>query len=368
MALDEGISRLIGRIYEGAQEDAVWNRAVDEIVERLEGHFVMVATLDTRHRQFSSTAYHGHIDGRFLDGIAEYETELFRIDPTIDFSTAFPHARHVDTRAIFGAEHRDHPYMRWNRDRLGSDSWHLSYSPPVDDLVFGMSLHPGSGKGGLSDQQQRLARILFEHMDNAKRLALRPPDLEGRGQAALMLDRSGRIAAVSEDAERYLALRDGLAILNRRLVTASRDATARLDRLTRAAAGLLENGGFGGMAAVPRPSGKRAWILSVTPLSASGGPFAAFRPAVLVRIVDPDADVDASAAGRWKALHGLTDAEARLAQALLNGNGTLRAVADELGVAYATARVQLASIFDKTEVSSQVQLVRLLLRTADAFR
>jgi len=78
----------------------------------------------------------------------------------------------------------------------------------------------------------------------------------------------------------------------------------------------------------------------------------------VLRILDPEERLPADP--RWAAMFGLTPAETRLAQALLNDDRGLRATAATLGIAYATARVQLASIFDKTRVRTQAQLLRLL--------
>ncbi len=61
-------------------------------------------------------------------------------------------------------------------------------------------------------------------------------------------------------------------------------------------------------------------------------------------------------------MFGLTRAEARLAMALISGEDSLRATADVLGIAYPTARAQLATLFEKTGVRSQAQLIRLLTR------
>lgn len=59
--------------------------------------------------------------------------------------------------------------------------------------------------------------------------------------------------------------------------------------------------------------------------------------------------------------YGLTKSEARLAEALPEG-GTLLEVAGRLGVSYETARTQLRSVFVKTGVNRQSELVALIVR------
>ncbi|MGJ3629601.1 helix-turn-helix transcriptional regulator [Sphingomonas sp. MMS24-JH45] len=78
----------------------------------------------------------------------------------------------------------------------------------------------------------------------------------------------------------------------------------------------------------------------------------------LLRIVDPEQHRAANPS--WAGLFGLTPAEIRLAVTLLNDDRSLRDAAASLGIAYGTARAQLASIFDKTQVRTQSHLLRLL--------
>jgi DNA-binding CsgD family transcriptional regulator len=56
----------------------------------------------------------------------------------------------------------------------------------------------------------------------------------------------------------------------------------------------------------------------------------------------------------------MTSSEARLAARLAAGD-ELKTAAGELGIAYSTARTQLAAIFRKTETRRQGELVKVLL-------
>lgn len=80
----------------------------------------------------------------------------------------------------------------------------------------------------------------------------------------------------------------------------------------------------------------------------------------LLFIIDPDADTLVEDATVASAL-GCSPAEAALALSLLKGDD-LRAHAERNGIAYNTARVQLQSLFTKTGLNSQVELVGYLNR------
>ena len=59
-------------------------------------------------------------------------------------------------------------------------------------------------------------------------------------------------------------------------------------------------------------------------------------------------------------LHGLTAAESRLVQCLLQGK-RLKDAAEELAITANTAKTHLKRIFRKTETNSQSELIRLIL-------
>ena len=88
------------------------------------------------------------------------------------------------------------------------------------------------------------------------------------------------------------------------------------------------------------------------------------RPAVCVVITDPDRSTPFLKM-RLQSVYGLTEAEARLAALLADGE-RLRPAAAKLGITYGTCRARLADIFEKTQTRSQPELVALLLKTLAA--
>jgi DNA-binding CsgD family transcriptional regulator len=82
---------------------------------------------------------------------------------------------------------------------------------------------------------------------------------------------------------------------------------------------------------------------------------------LLLFVIDPKDQPIAHEEIVVKAL-GCTPSEAKLAQSLMVGID-LHAHAKKEGIAYNTGRRHLQSLFDKTETSSQVELVRRLIQT-----
>ena len=69
--------------------------------------------------------------------------------------------------------------------------------------------------------------------------------------------------------------------------------------------------------------------------------------------------------GELHDLFGLTAAEIRLAAAVFEGL-SLPEAAEKFGISINTARFQLARIFDKTGVSRQAELVKLMMQLASS--
>lgn len=83
------------------------------------------------------------------------------------------------------------------------------------------------------------------------------------------------------------------------------------------------------------------------------------RPSAILMITDPKRRLRQRMV-ELTHLYGLTRAEIELALAVVE-TGSRKAAADARGVSDATARAQLTSIFDKTGVRRQTELVRLLM-------
>jgi DNA-binding CsgD family transcriptional regulator len=90
------------------------------------------------------------------------------------------------------------------------------------------------------------------------------------------------------------------------------------------------------------------------------------RPAVVLFISDPDQDLEVPA-DLLRRCYGLTPAEGRLTMVILEGH-SLTVAADSCGVTHNTAKSQLKSVFLKTQVNRQGELIRLLLNTASVAR
>lgn len=360
MSLDERVSRVIGSLYEGAHDETMWNEAIEDLVLVAGARWALVSVVDLKDRRFDRAHWLGATaSSGFAKGVEEFSANPFRVDPSLQWATRHPNAGFCDSRDAVPGDYLADDYIRWNKARFGTTHWLVGYTPPAHDFIFGLSLHPHDGP--LDARQDRLFRMVYGHAERAMEMHLRAPWATTACEPYLLLDRRGMVRLVSPAAEPLLT-GDGLSLVRGEL-KASRSADQhRLAAAIRLAATALEEGGHGDAAPITRPSGLRPLIARVSPFPRPPSLFSAFAPAVLVRLIDPEATAPEHTSDLWMRVFGFTRAEARLALSLMASDDGLKGAADRLGIAHATARVHLARLFDKAGVRTQAQLTRLLTR------
>lgn len=170
------------------------------------------------------------------------------------------------------------------------------------------------------------------------------------GTAILRVNRDLRVTTLSAPARHLLAKRDGLALNGQRLAASTsveaelRAAVAAIiDRTPQARTALL----------CRRPSGRRPYRLLLLPAGFEGGAGA------LLRIDDPDITPHPHWRCALQEAYGLSAMEADLAERLY-AEYSLHEIAAQRGVTRETLRTQLKSLFHKTGVNRQSELVKLL--------
>jgi DNA-binding CsgD family transcriptional regulator len=182
----------------------------------------------------------------------------------------------------------------------------------------------------------------------------------------IFLGSKGEVLVMNKAAEELLGRRDGLLDVRGALRAAVRAESARLQALTD---GAVQTGNGRGLSAGGTMLMSRE---NARPLSITIAPLHEFsaspsqRHAAVLFISDPDRNLELPA-DLLQRCYGLTPAEARLAMILLEGH-SLKEAADSCGVTHNTAKSQLKSVFMKTGVNRQGELIRLLLTTTGVVR
>jgi DNA-binding CsgD family transcriptional regulator len=241
-----------------------------------------------------------------------------------------------------------------------------------------VTIDPGINRSPFSASQKRLFAVLAQHLVRAVELQRRLYPLtiaseaavsgpSGLPQGLLIVDAEARLVFANGAARALLDAGDGLR-LERGAVAAARDADAgqTLRRLIASCAAEPGVASYsGGEVALRRGRGRLPLDLLVMPIKPETAivymPWSRTRhPAAVLVVSDPETEIRARVE-RLSERFGFTPAETAFALEIIKGDGR-QAAADRLGITVGTARSHLSKIFDKTGVTRQAELVRLILQ------
>jgi DNA-binding CsgD family transcriptional regulator len=262
----------------------------------------------------------------------------------------------LDTEVMSAEEMRRNRYYQEFMRPYGV-YWHAgtSITGPTGDTIK-LSVHRSYDAGPLSPEVTRRLTVLRPHLARATlltarlrfeqvRAAVEAFDIIGLPTAAI---RRGRLALCNNGFEKLIP-----AVV--------RDRTARLAfaqaSVDQRWSGLLAAGLSGGTFAVAAGNGFPAMIAHAVPMvGASRDVFNVADLLLIVASAERSADLDTKV---LEGLFDLTAAEAAIARDLANGM-TIASIAKARGASPNTVRVQVKSIFGKTGIHRQADLVRML--------
>jgi DNA-binding CsgD family transcriptional regulator len=233
----------------------------------------------------------------------------------------------------------------------GDDLWAVALQRTIDQGPF---------SSGEKQELARLSNRLSTGAAIARALSVSAASgaleaFEMSGTAVVLLNRHGHVFKANQSAERLLV--DDVQIIKGELTAKDAQATTALSRAIHT---LLwrRTGGLSAPVALPRAS-RRPLLAYPARLSTSTANALADCQAMVI-LVDPDTR-QRTPEMTLRSTFRLTETEARLASQLAFGN-SLEGVADQLGIAKETARSHLKSIFAKTGVHRQAELVAVLAK------
>jgi DNA-binding CsgD family transcriptional regulator/PAS domain-containing protein len=235
--------------------------------------------------------------------------------------------------------------------------YQLQKGPPNDETLQRLHLVLPHVQSALNTQR-RLVEAASKTTELAEALHFLRTGL-------VLLDEKGKCVFVNSAAERQLKEADGLYLRDSFLYAFSRSESTRLRELIRRVTTRDDQHDFshGGALLVSRREGKPLQLL-VSRFSA-GNLQLPRRAFAIVLICDPE-DRPIPPAELLSGLYRLTPAESRLAMSLGEGR-ELRRACHEASITYATGRAHLRSIFCKTGVRRQSELISLFLGIACPF-
>lgn len=360
------LSHLLGTIYEAALDPANWSICLEEVRRELDGNF---ASLIVRAGTGSDL---GLIVSRG-GGLVETNPG----NPMIALSplTGIPSDRLVTLRDLLSdAEWRATAYYRdWCAPH---DVFHVMAADirTRDGGVYGFRVTRGEEAPPFSPRDREVGERLLPHIKRALNLQLsihqdrKVISLYSRAMAQLMvgavvLDQNSEVIECNPAATAILDMQDGLRIVGKHLEATYVNDNRKLQRLVKDA---LQHPQVSKMTlteavSISRPSGQVNWGVVVQSIPSDQWTEGKQRPSVAVFVRDAEGQAHPPVKLAQQ-LFQLTPAETGLAIQLANGL-SLEEAAEALNIRRNTARAHLRSIFSKTGVRRQTELVRIFLNS-----
>ena len=231
-----------------------------------------------------------------------------------------------------------------------------------------LGVHRTEPEGLFPAEEKRRCAVLVPHLKRALQLRerLRGIDIQYRAMhealerlavGVMVVAEDGRLLFANAVADKLLRTGTGLSVLGNRLRAAQPALDHALQRSLRdaARASIGRAAQMDGVLTIPRGE-RRPLGLSFYPFSIPAALCGATARGALIFIGDPEVRPQPRRAALAQ-MYGLTEAEARLFEALVLGE-RLQDYAERSGVGFQTVKAQLARIFGKTGQARQADLVR----------
>lgn len=372
MSIDERVHDAIETVYEAALDETHWSEALKKLAHITDSEAATFWVLDGAERPRLPTFLYINLDPRFIE---EYLDHMVPHDPTVQYLVRHPDQSIVHDGLVIAEREKDrHLYYDWHGRHSDTRFRLVSRMQPAPAVSAGVALHRTRKVGRFESKDIEQFAVLHRHIERALAVGFRLGSLgtlqqctvemlDGNPAAILFLDDRQRVVYANRAAEALRHGGDGISLTDAGVTLLHKQENDRFQTLMAQALTLIAAPGANPGAAMRalRPSGKRPYLILVTPVSRRYPALSSLRPAVCIVITDPETQRPLPIR-RLQVVFGLTEAEARLAALLATGEG-LRSAGVKLGITYGTARTRLAEIFQKTETHRQGELIKLLLAT-----
>ena len=355
-------------IYEGPFESPPWHKSLKALLELFEACHVTLILRPATPEVPSVTVIANPRGVKIHRG--EYcHYDVFSLDPFIKL----PVDKVVTVDDVVGAE-------KW----VGCEFYKQFVAPAGIRYILGADIRTSEGVEcrlricrGHSDPSfdvadYALCKALLPHFKQAVHIHAHVGRLDAERLTyvaaidrmlfgTVILNETGNVIETSGVARIILSERDGLHVVRDTLRATCGQENQALQHIIK---GALPGAGvpsmpFGNVISITRPSGRAKLGILVRAIPLGETSEGRQRPAVAVFLRSPELQSETSH-DVIRQLFGLTPAEAALSVLVANGL-TLLEAANELSICKNTARAHVRSIFSKTNVTRQTELVRLIL-------
>jgi len=366
MEEDLELTLLIGEIYDAALDASRWTDVLAKIARYVDGQ---AAGLLTKNGVSKSGYIHYQV-GVEPDFVRSYSEAYWKFDPVatlpdcedeqiVSVSELMPYDEFVAGRF----------YREWAKPQ----GWIDAASAVVEKSTGGcayLTVVRNEASGMVDNEMRRRMGLIVPHVRRAVRtgkvIDLRQGEaatfanvLDGLSPAIFLVDADGQIIHGNAASRLLMATGDLLRGVHGRLTASDSQLDQALHSAIIAAATLEDVGGKGSAVSLRSHAGER-YVAHVLPLSVGERHKAGMRSRAVAALFVRKAELEAAPPSEViRKTYKLTPTELRVLLAIVNVGG-VRQVAGNLGVADTTVKTHLGRLFEKTGVSRQADLVKLV--------
>ena len=379
---DTDLNNLLGLIYQGPLESQPWQSALPALRRAFDAQVVSLVLRPPTSGDEGVILNSLRPDAKEDQGadvladpddweLKIYREEFFALDPFLNL----PPGQVIALEDIL------------NDAELIASDYYLHYLKPIDLFrILGVdAVEPGGmlarlrfsrrrSEPGFNNRERALLETITPHLQRAIQIYaqlnrtrserdLYAGAVDQLSVATIILDEQARLLNTNAIAKAMLEQADGISLRGAHLHISGRDTNSRLQSALKTIITAQQKRETSVVRAlsVPRSGSRSDLGLVVRPVPASQWSEGQSSPCAAIFISDPDLQERASQEVLGEIL-GLTPAEANLAILLARGL-SLAESSEAQSISQHTARAQLKSIFSKTGMSRQAELVRLILKS-----
>jgi DNA-binding CsgD family transcriptional regulator len=366
MKEDQGLTQLIGDIYDAALDSSRWTSVLAKIAAYAGGQAAGLLSKDSVSKSGNIHCQSG-VDPYFVRLYAE---TYWKFDPVASLHDCEVEQIVSVPDLVSYDEFRAGRFFReWAQPQGWLDAANAVLEKSATSCTY-LSVARNEASGMVDDEMRRRMRLVVPHVRRAVRTgkvidlsqaeaATFADILDGLSPAIFLIDADGVIVHGNAAGRAVLDKGDLLRGVHGRLTAIDPQVDQALHAAFIAVNKDAETGGKGRALPMKGRAGER-YVAHVLPLTAGenrkAGAASNAVAALFVRKAELEAEPSSEVIGRT---YKLTPTELRVLRAIVNVGG-VRQVAGNLGVADTTVKTHLGRLFEKTGVSRQADLVKLV--------